>query len=119
VLILLWPGQLRHALAVNRNSAKWFTFSGVLVCLSQMFRYMALSVAPVTVVAPILRMSLVFRVIYSWLLNREHEVFSPSVFLGIFIPLAGALLVSLNTDLFLSLVPLPELLQPMLRWQWP
>jgi uncharacterized membrane protein len=118
-LILLWPGQWRHALAVNRNSAKWFTFSGVLVCLSQMFRYMALSVAPVIVVAPILRMSLVFRVIYSWLLNREHEVFSPSVFLGIFISLVGALLVSLNTDLFLSLVPLPDSLQPMLRWQWP
>ena len=50
-LLLAWPGRLRHALAVNRESAKWFTLSGVLVFLSQMFLYMAMSVAPVTVVS--------------------------------------------------------------------
>ncbi len=118
-LILLWPGQLRHALAVNRNSAKWFTFSGILVCLSQMFRYMALSVAPVTVVAPILRMSLVFRVIFSWLINHEHEVFSGSMIAGTAIALLGALLLSLSADMVVSLLPLPDFLQHILQWQWP
>ena len=46
------------ALAVDRESAKWFTLSGVLVFLSQMFLYMAMSVAPVTVVSPINRLSI-------------------------------------------------------------
>jgi hypothetical protein len=28
-LLLLWPGQLRHALAVTPESLKWFTYSGI------------------------------------------------------------------------------------------
>ena len=74
-LILLWPGQLRQALAVNRESAKWFTLSGFLVFLSQMFLYMAMSVAPVTVVSPINRLSILFRLYFSRWLNPQHEVF--------------------------------------------
>ena len=34
----------------ERESAKWFTISGVLVCLSQMFLFMAQSIAPVSVI---------------------------------------------------------------------
>jgi uncharacterized membrane protein len=118
-LLLLWPGQLRHALALNRNSAKWFTYSGILVCLSQIFRYLALAVAPVTVVAPILRLSLVFRVMFSWLINREHEVFSGGVIAGIAISLLGALALSLSADVVRSLLPLPDAVAELLRWQWP
>src|SRR5262249_4951140 len=39
---LMWPGKLCQALAVKRESAKWFALSGVLVFLSQMFLYMAM-----------------------------------------------------------------------------
>ena len=69
VLVLLWPGNLRHALAVNRESVRWFTLSGFLVFLSQMFLYMAMSVAPVTVVSPINRLSILFRLYFSRWLN--------------------------------------------------
>jgi len=118
-LILAWPGQFRHAVTVNRDSAKWFTLSGILVCLSQMFRYMALALAPVTVVAPILRLSLVFRILFSWLINHEYEVFSRSVFTGIFISLLGALLLSISADVLASLMPLPEPFALLVRWEWP
>jgi drug/metabolite transporter (DMT)-like permease len=49
-LLLLWPGNLRHALAVAPESRKWFGYSGVSVCIAQMFIYMAYAVAPVSVV---------------------------------------------------------------------
>jgi len=44
-MIRLWPGQLRHVLAMDRRSAKWFTWSESSSALSQMFLYMALACA--------------------------------------------------------------------------
>jgi uncharacterized membrane protein len=61
VLVLLWPGNFRRALAAKPEAVKWFTLSGFLVFLSQTFLYMAMSIAPVTVVSPINRLSILFR----------------------------------------------------------
>ncbi len=90
LLVLLWPGQWRHVLAVDREAAKWFTFSGFLVFFSQMFLYMAMSVAPVTVVSPINRLSILFRLFFSRLLNPQHEVFGGSVILATVVSMLGA-----------------------------
>jgi uncharacterized membrane protein len=118
-IILLWPGKWRELFAFTRESAKWFTFSGIFVCLSQIFRYMALSVAPVTVVTPILRLSLIFRFVFSWLINREHEIFGGRAIAGTIVSLVGAVALSISTDLVLSLVPLPDWMVTIARWQWP
>src|SRR5262249_6793940 len=118
-LVLLWPGQLRHALAVNRESAKWFTLSGVLVCLSQMFLYMAMSIAPVTVVSPINRTSILFRLYFSRWLNPEHEMFGGGVMAGTIISLAGALALSLSVEAVQGMLALPEPLRALLNWHWP
>jgi uncharacterized membrane protein len=118
-LVLLWPGQLRHALAVNRESAKWFTLSGVLVCLSQMFLYMAMSIAPVTVVSPINRTSILFRLYFSRWINPEHEVFGGSVIAGTVVSLAGAIALSLSVGSVQEVLPLPEPLAALLNWHWP
>ena len=90
-LVLLWPGQWRHVRAIDREAAKWFTFSGFLVFFSQMFLYMALSIAPVTVVSPINRLSILFRLYFSRLLNPKHEVFGGSVIWATVVSLLGAL----------------------------
>ena len=119
LLIVLVPGQLRHALSIAPVSAKWFTISGVFVCLSQTLRYMALAIAPVTVVQPIQQTSLIFRIIFGWFLNREHEVFDRWVVLGIAISLVGAIGLSLGTDIVLAYLPLPEGLAEIARWEWP
>jgi uncharacterized membrane protein len=119
VLCLLWPGHLRDMGAMARESAKWFTFSGIFVCLSQIFRYMALSVAPVTVVTPILRLSLIFRFVFSWMINRDHEIFGGRAVAGTIVSLIGAVALSISTELVLSLVPLPDWMVAMARWQWP
>jgi uncharacterized membrane protein len=119
ILILLWPGQLRHALAIKPESAKWFAFSGVMVCISQMFLYMALALAPVTVVSPINRLTIVFRLYFSRLLNPHHEVFGGKVIVGTVISLAGAVLLSLSVDLVATMMPLPDALVVVLNWRWP
>src|SRR6267142_7149625 len=111
--------RLRYAVAVNRESAKWFTLSGVLVFLSQMFLYMAMSVAPVTVVSPINRLSILFRLYFSRWLNPEHEVFGGSVIAGTVVSLAGALALSLSTQALQDVVLLPDTLAALLAWHWP
>ncbi len=116
-LFLLWPGQLRHALAVKPESAKWFTLSGVMVCVSQMFLFMAMSIAPVTVVSPINRLSIMFRLYFSRLINPQHEVFGGKIIVGTAISLLGAVALSLSTEVVASMVP--DALLPILHWRWP
>lgn len=118
-LVLLWPGNLREALAVDRESAKWFTLSGVLVFLSQMFLYMAMSIAPVTVVSPINRLSILFRLYFSRWLNPEHEVFGGSVVAATAVSLLGAIMLSLSIDAVQSILPLPDGVAHVLNWHWP
>ena len=65
-------------------------------------------VAPVTVVSPINRLTIVFRLYFSRLLNPQHEVFGGKVIIGTVISLAGAVLLSLSTDLVSSMLPLPD-----------
>lgn len=118
-IILLWPGQLRHVFAIRRDAAAWFTLSGVLVCLSQMFLYMGYAVAPVSVVSPIQRLSIVFRVYASRLINPHHEVFGGKVIAGTFVSLIGAVALTVSTDLVLAYVPLPDVIVEIVRWRWP
>ena len=118
-LILLWPGQWRHVWSTDREAVKWFTFSGFLVFFSQMFLYMAMSIAPVTVVSPINRLSILFRLFFSRLLNPQHEVFGGSVVLATVVSLAGAVALSLSTDVVQSVLPLPQSVVTMLNWRWP
>jgi uncharacterized membrane protein len=118
-LFLLPPRQLAHVLAVGREPAKWFTLSGVLVAVSQLFLYMAMSIAPVTVVSPINRLSILFRLYFSRLLNPQHEVFGGRVVLGTIVSLTGALVLSLSIDQVQSWLPLPEAVLAVLRWHWP
>jgi uncharacterized membrane protein len=117
--VLLWPGQIRHVFAIRRDAAKWFTLSGVLVCLSQMFLYMGYSIAPVSVVTPIQRLSIVLRVYAGWLINPHHEVFGGKVILGTIVSLIGALALTVSTDLVLAHVPLPDMIADIVRWRWP
>ena len=118
-MVLLWPGQLRHALAIRPVSARWFTLSGILVCLSQIFLYMAYAIAPVSVVTPIQRLSIVLRIHASWLINREHEVFGGKVIVGTVVSLIGAILLSVSTETVLTYMPLPDAIAAVARWQWP
>jgi uncharacterized membrane protein len=119
VVILLWPGNLRHVSKLKLEPAKWFTFSGVLVCFSQIFLYMAMSIAPVTVVSPITRLSILFRLYFSRLINPHHEHFGGGVIVGTFVSLFGALVLSLTLESVAAVLPLPDALVAVLQWHWP
>ncbi len=116
-LTMLWPGQLRHVLAIDPVPAKWFIGSGVLVTVSQMFFYLALAVAPVSVVMPILQLHLVFRYVLARLVNPQHEMFGGMMLLATGISITGAAALSLDPEFLIARLPLPDALIGLLRWR--
>ena len=118
-LALFVPQQRRSFKSIDGESAKWFVLSGIAVGFSQMFRYMALAIAPVSVVTPIQRLSLVFRIYFGWLINPHHEVFGGRIIWGTLISLAGAVTLSISADSVLQSIPLPAALVSLLTWHWP
>jgi drug/metabolite transporter (DMT)-like permease len=118
-VVLLSRGRREHVLAVDARSLRWFAFSGVLVCLSHVFRFMALAIAPVTVVAPLLQTLIIFRVIFGWFLNRDHEDYSFWTLAGIAISVLGAFTLSISADFVAANVPMPDILLEIIGWHWP
>lgn len=118
-LVLARPALRANVMSVDAVSGKWFSMSGVLVCVSQMTSYLALAVAPVSVVMPIQRLSLVFRVFANSALNREHEIVGGRIWFATIVGLAGAFALSASTDFVLSWLSLPAGLDKAARWQWP
>jgi uncharacterized membrane protein len=110
---------LRHALAVTPESKKWFIYSGVSVSIAQMFIYMAYTVAPLSVVTPILQLHLVLRLVFSRALNPHHEIFGGRMVLGTALSVLGAVALSLDVEHVLALVPLPPAIAAFARWHWP
>jgi drug/metabolite transporter (DMT)-like permease len=112
---LLIPSLRRNVAKVSRDNARWFVYSGVFVAAAQGFLYSALAVAPILLVAPLLQLSLAFRFIFALLLNPHHELFGLTVVLGTVVSILGAFAVSMDTNLILSAVPLPQALAVLLR----
>jgi drug/metabolite transporter (DMT)-like permease len=118
-LLLLWPGQWRHAREIKPESLKWFTYSGVSVSIAQMFIYMAYAVAPLSVVTPVLQLHHLLRLVFSRLLNPHHEIFGGRMILATALSLLGAITLSLDVEHVLALMPLPESVAAFARWHWP
>ncbi len=110
-------GGIAFLQKIEPSSVKWFVRSGVFVFVSQMLRYMSLAVAPVSVVVPIQRLSVVFRVLFSWWINRDHEVLTQRVLVGIALSLIGALALTLSLDLVAGM--LPASLGWLVNLHWP
>jgi drug/metabolite transporter (DMT)-like permease len=115
LLLLLLPGRWRELRAVPPDAAKWFMSSGVMVYVSQIFAYMAVSIAPVTVTAPVIGLANVFRLHLSRWINPQHEVFGPDVMVATAISFLGVVVLSLSLDA----LPLPAAWQGWLNWHWP
>lgn len=119
LMILAIPGNFSHLRSMDRHTAGWFTIAGVLVFGSQMLLYAALALAPVSVVAAVQRTTVVFRVVFSWLLNRDHEVLGFSVLLGIAISALGVAAVTISVDILEEMLSLPKSVADILRLSWP
>jgi drug/metabolite transporter (DMT)-like permease len=115
-LLLIPSRNFTHIAAVDRKVIPWFISSAVFVGIAQLLRYLALSLAPVTIVSPLQRTSMVFRVVFTTLINREYEVLNARVIIGIAVSLLGAVGLVLSMDMIAELIPLPP---EMMEWRWP
>jgi drug/metabolite transporter (DMT)-like permease len=114
-LLLFIPSQMEQLRGVSRENAKWFFISGTLVYVSQIFAYMAVAIAPVTVTAPIIGLSNIFRLYLARVLNPDHEVFGPEVVFATVVSFLGVLVLTASVDS----LPLPQAWLAFLSWQWP
>lgn len=114
---LFIPSLRGNVTKVSGENARWFVYSGIFVAAAQGFLYSALAVAPIMLVVPLLQLSLVFRFLFAYLLNPHHEVFGFLVVFGSIVSIVGACAVSIDTDLILYAVAVPESLASILRSQ--
>ena len=114
---LLIPSLRRNVMNVSGENVRWFVYSGIFVAAAQGFLYSALAVAPIMLVIPLLQLSLVFRFLFALLLNPHHEVFGFLVVFGSVVSIAGACAVSIDTDLILHALAIPEPFASFLRSQ--
>ena len=84
-----------------------------------MTRYMALAVAPVSVVTPIQRLSLVFRIYFGWIINPKHEVFGGRIVAGTVLSLLGAVALSVSVGDVRKSCRCRPALANVLGWHWP
>lgn len=117
VVPILTAGGIRFLRKLDPEAGKWFLQSGIFVFISQALRYMSLAVAPVSVVVPIQRLSVIFRVLFSWWMNRDHEVLGMRVLVGIGVSVVGAIALTLSTDIVAAY--LPASLSWLVEITWP
>ncbi len=118
-LVLIVTRQPASTYRLDRTALKWFVFAGLIVFLSQAFRYAAMGLAPVSVVTALQRLSSLFRIYFGWVINRDHEVFDPSVITATVVSMIGAMALSISTETFLSLANWPDWLVGLARLKWP
>jgi uncharacterized membrane protein len=118
-LVVVLCGQVRHVCQLSWHSAKWFCGAGFFVGISQLLRYVALSFAPVSVVSPIHRVSLIFRLIFSYMINRKYEIFASGMILGTMISIVGAMLLSISEQSLREWLNLSGWVALLLQWSWP
>ena len=88
--VVVGQGGLGRSLTMSRPTLGWYSVAGVTAAASQIFVYMALAIAPASVVIPIQRTSLVMRVWFARVLNPELESFDGPVLLATVVSLIGA-----------------------------
>ncbi len=96
MVTLLVPGKLMKVAAERKTAGPWFYANTVASFFAQMFRYVALGIAPVTVVAPLARTLALFTLAFSFLINRKLEYFGARVIIGILLSVAGSVVLVLQ-----------------------
>jgi hypothetical protein len=115
LLLMFIPGRFAEVRAVTPEAAKWFMSSGTMVYVSQIFAYMAVGLAPVTITAPIMGLANVFRIHLSRWMNPAHEVFGPKILWATAFSFLGVFALTASMDV----IPLPPAVAAFLNWKWP
>ena len=118
VVVVAALGGPRFLRSFDAKASRWFLLSGLFVSVSQLLFYMALALAPISVIIPLQRLTVVFRVLFSALLNHNAEILDRFVLLSIVVSVLGAMCISLDTELLRSALPWGETLERMLLTPW-
>lgn len=118
-LLFLWRPARHEVGSIDRSNMPWFLWTGVTVCISQIFLYLAMAIAPVTVVQPLMRFSTVFRTFFGWVFNREQESFEPTLLIAIAISTVGAFALAFDAATVLAWIDAPPGVVRALSWRWP
>ena len=92
VVLLIVPSRRDLVRTINSDALKAFSIGGTAVFFAQMFRFIALGLTSVAIVAALVRLSGVFTLCLSWLINRDLEHISARVVFGVAVSVMGALL---------------------------
>lgn len=93
-LSLLNRGRRRALLGMSGKAVGLFCIAGLISCFANLMRYAALSMAPVSLVTPLVSISPVFILVISFMFNRKLEIFSIPVIIGtILVVIASFLLI--------------------------
>lgn len=95
--IVMSPSLLHHQrrsdiTSMTSKAFLLFSLQGVLSSSANLLRYMALSLAPASVVSPLISTYPVSLLILSYLFNRKLEIFSTAVIIGTITVVIGSLL---------------------------
>ncbi len=91
---LFHPTMRQELVHSPRKGLAWYAAAGIAVNLAQLFRYVALSIAPVSVVAPLLQISTLFTLILSFSMNRRMEVLDRYTVSGALAVVVGAIILT-------------------------
>ncbi len=91
ILALGLPGRLAFVMGMPRGAIKYFIYGGLAVFFAQMFRYVGLAIAPVSVMTPLQQTGSVWTVVFSFIFNRNTELFGPRIYAAILFSALGAL----------------------------
>ncbi|PZC48127.1 MAG: Permease of the drug/metabolite transporter (DMT) superfamily [Chloroflexi bacterium] len=91
ILALVLPGRYRSVRNMPRGAIKYFVIGGFSVFFAQMFRYVGLAIAPVSTITPLQQTGAVWTVLFSFIFNRQTELFGARIYAAIFFSAIGAL----------------------------
>ena len=90
--------RIRDVIEMDKSALKWFTITGFMGSSAQLLRYIALGLIPISIVEPIHRTSVIFRVVFGFIINRNHEIINLRVLLGVALSIIGMYLLILQID---------------------
>ena len=90
--------RIRDVIEMDKSALKWFTITGFMGSSAQLLRYIALGLIPISIVEPIHRTSVIFRVVFGFIINRNHEIINIRVLLGVALSIIGMYLLILQID---------------------
>jgi drug/metabolite transporter (DMT)-like permease len=117
-VMVAFTGGRASLRSIAKNGLNWFLLSGFMIAISQIFRYGALAFAPVGLVVPIQRLSVIFRLLFNRLINRDYERFDSAIVIGILLSVLGVAALGVDTELALAWLHVGPYLYDSLNWRF-